>query len=178
MLSTLNRKLWVVVACCLLWQQAVAYGQQYDRSYGLPPNTVRAADGQLYPAPGYRWVTPAEGDFRVVWAPGTRHREHPNVVAGPQEGSWRPAPGYRWLNDINGDFRVRWAPGMPHPQYPNILSGDREGSWRPAPGYRWLNDEPGDYRVVPVSQQTRHRNPQPDYQTVNQQDSPNQQDLP
>jgi len=72
-------------------------------------------EGRWRPAPGYRWLNDTPGDFRVVWAPGTEHPDHPHVVAGRKEGEWRPAPGYRWLNDTPGDFRVVRAPGRKDP---------------------------------------------------------------
>ena len=70
------------------------------------PHVVATADGNRQPAPGYRWVSDAPGDFRVIWSPGKRHTQHPNVVAGATEGRWEPAPGYRWVSDAPGDMRV------------------------------------------------------------------------
>lgn len=70
------------------------------------PHVVTTADGNLQPAPGYRWVSEAPDDQRVIWSPGMRHPQHPNVVAGTTEGRWEPAPGYRWVSNAPGDLRV------------------------------------------------------------------------
>lgn len=67
---------------------------------------VRERDGKVSPAPGYKWLTPTDGDLRTVWCPGQSHPDHPNVISGTTEGRWSPAPGYKWLTDQPGDLRV------------------------------------------------------------------------
>ena len=115
------------------------------------PNVYEMPNGKVQPAPGYKWVTPTEGDFRVVWTPGTPHSDWPHVVAAPQENNWRAAPGYKWVTPEPGDYRVYWVPGLRHADYANVVAGEQEGKWQPAAGYKWLNDVPGDLRVVPAN---------------------------
>ena len=55
------------------------------------PHVVATAEGNLQPAPGYRWASDAANDRRVIWNPGSRHPRYTNVVAGTAEGSWNPA---------------------------------------------------------------------------------------
>jgi len=70
------------------------------------PNVVITPEGKLQPAPGYRWVSDAADDQRVIWNPGSRHPQYPNVVAGTAEGGWEPAAGYRWITNAPGDMQV------------------------------------------------------------------------
>jgi len=112
------------------------------------PNVYDMPNGKVQPAPGYKWVTPTEGDFRVVWTPGTPHPEWPHVVAGPQVNNWRTAPGYKWVTPDTADLRVIWSPGVNHPDQAHVVAAQEEGNWRAAPGYKWVTAEPGDYRVL------------------------------
>lgn len=88
-------------------QPLAALAQQPQRTQqGLPPNVVWR-DGSRYPAPGFKWVTSQRNDLRVVWSPGSRHPDFPNVLASRKHGAWSPSSGYEWINNSTADLRVR-----------------------------------------------------------------------
>ncbi len=115
---------------------------------GIPENVIKLPNGNFRPKPGYLWLNNLPGDYRVVWTPGTKHSEMPNVVASSKVGEFVPVPGYAWLNDAPGDLRVVWQSGKGVPQHPNVVTSSEEGKYLPGPGYNWLNELPGDYRVI------------------------------
>lgn len=104
-------------------------GNNSERTYKIHPNTVRGPDGQVRPAPGYRWVSDAPHDFRVMLLPGL-------VRAG--DGKLHPAPGFQWVSAAPDDLRVVLLPG--------VVQGE-DGKLRPAAGYQWLSNAPDDFRV-------------------------------
>jgi hypothetical protein len=116
------------------------------------PHLVRGEDGKLHPAPGYKWVTDAAGDLRVVLRPG---------LVRDDDGKLHPAPGYKWVTDAADDFRVVLLPAL-------IRSED--GKLQPAPGYKWVSDVPGDLRVVLMPGLIRSEDgklqPSPGYQWI------------
>lgn len=107
-------------------------GNNSERRYKNYPNTERGPEGQVRPAPGYRWVSDAPHDFRVILLPG--------LVRG-EDGKLHPAPGFQWVSTAPDDFRVMLLPGL--------VQGE-DGKLRPAPGYQWLSNAPDDFRVVPT----------------------------
>jgi len=116
----------------------------------LPPHIVVGADGSHYPEAGYKWVNDDPNDKRVIWAAGSVHPEHKNVLASNEADQWRPAPGYDWT-DASGvnDMRVAWTPGKRHPDIEHVIAVENEGEWRPEQGWKWVNDDPHDLSVVP-----------------------------
>src|SRR6185503_9970418 len=75
-----------------------------------PPNTVTNGNGQIAPAPGYRWMSEQAGKFEVCWVPGAAWPGR-NLIAGPTADDWRAAPGYAWVNPtVPGCLEVRWQP--------------------------------------------------------------------
>jgi hypothetical protein len=117
----------------------------------IPAHVVLGEDGKFNPEPGYSWINDDPNDHTVVWVPGAKHPEHPNVVASQEPDQWRPAPGYDWA-EAKGvdDMRVVWIPGRPHPDHEHVLAADEEGHWQLEPGYAWVNDDPNDLTVAPV----------------------------
>lgn len=84
--------------------------------------------GQYQPIPGYKWVSDAPDDYRVVWAPGTVHStDFPNTLAGDTVGNWRPAAGYRWLKESTDDLRTEriatYVSPTPTPSLPLATRG-------------------------------------------------------
>lgn len=104
-------------------------GNNSERTYKSHPNTVRGPDGQVRPAPGYRWVSDSPHNFRVMLLPG--------LVRGT-DGKLHPAPGFQWVSAAPDDFRVVLLPG--------VVQGE-DGKLRPAPGYQWLSNAQDDFRV-------------------------------
>jgi hypothetical protein len=108
-------------------------------------------EGDWFPAPGYWWANDVPDDYSVVWMPGMKHPESPNVYSDKTEGKWVPAFGYKRVNpESEEDLSVTWVPGMKHPYWPNVVAGEgeQEGELVPAPGYWWTSDVPGDCNVV------------------------------
>lgn len=116
-----------------------------------PPHVVKGPDGQLHPEPGYSWINDDPDNLQVVWVPGAKHPEQPNVVASTEPDQWRPAAGYDWAEakGVN-DMRVVWTPGKRHPDYEHVLAAEKQEEWEPEPGYTWVNDDPNDLSVVPA----------------------------
>jgi hypothetical protein len=116
-----------------------------------PPHVVKSPDGQYHPEPGYSWVNDEPNNLEVVWVPGVKHPEQPDVVASTEPDQWRPAAGYDWAEakGVN-DMRVVWAPGKRHPDHEHVLAGEKAEEWEPEPGYTWVNDDPNDLSVVPA----------------------------
>lgn len=116
-----------------------------------PPHVVKSADGKLHPEPGYSWVNDEPDNLDVVWVPGAKHPEQPNVVASTEPDQWRPAAGYDWAEakGVN-DMRVVWTPGKRHPDHEHVLAAEKAEEWTPEPGYTWVNDDPNDLSVVPA----------------------------
>ena len=114
-----------------------------------PAHVVKGPDGQLHPEPGYSWVNEDPDNLQVVWVPGAKHPEQPNVVASTEPDQWRPAAGYDWAEakGVN-DMRVLWRPGRRHPDHEHVLAAEKPEEWEPEPGYNWLNDDPNDLTVV------------------------------
>jgi len=99
----------------------------------LPPNVVRADDGKLTPAPGYDWVSAAEGQFDVRWVPGRRHPQFERISSAQTEGRWVADAGYQFVKEGSGE--VRWTAGSRVASLPNISAADVEGTWIADPGY-------------------------------------------
>lgn len=115
------------------------------------PHLVLGEDGRYYPESGYSWVDDDPNNYEVVWAPGSRHREYPHVIATEKEGGWRPSPGYDWAGDGVNDLRAEWKPGTPHPDHPHVIASEQREQWHPAPGYAWANPgDPDDFSLVPA----------------------------
>lgn len=121
-----------------------------QRSSDLPSHVIRADDGKLIPAPGYKWVAPeAKNSFEVRWTPGTPHPRHPHVEAGRTPRTWRPAFGYAWVRpNEKGNKAVVWKAGLKHPFASHVLTSPVEGKFVAEPGFRWASDHPGDLTVV------------------------------
>lgn len=97
---------------------------------------------------GYRWLNDEPSDLRVVWTPGTPHKQHAHVVAGNTEGNWTPAEGYTWASATAADLSVRWLPGRKHSKLEHIIAGTEEGKFTVEPGYTWANpQDPSDFTV-------------------------------
>ncbi|HEX6863928.1 MAG TPA: hypothetical protein VF414_13965 [Thermoanaerobaculia bacterium] len=128
-----------------------AGGEETSEPAPIPPHVVQGPDGKLNPEPGYSWINDDPHDHRVVWVPGAKHPEHPNVVASREPDQWRPAAGYDWA-EAKGvdDMRVVWKPGKRHPDHEHVLAAEKEGDWQPEPGYAWINDDPNDLSVAPA----------------------------
>ena len=131
----------------------IALSSLVKRMFGgstLPPNVLRGEDGKLLPAPGYAWVSAAEGEFAVRWVPGKLHPGQ-SIVAGTVVGQWTPCAGYAWVSpDDPVSAEVRWEPGAPHPTALHVVAAPQEGKWRAADGYRWVSRDADDLRVEPA----------------------------
>ena len=128
-----------------------AGGEEQSEPVKIPAHVVLGEDGKFNPEPGYSWINDDPHDHNVVWVPGAKHPEHPNVVASQVPDQWRPAPGYDWVEakGIN-EMRVVWKPGMRHFGHEHVLAAEKEGDWQPEPGYAWVNDDPNNLTVAPI----------------------------
>jgi hypothetical protein len=116
---------------------------------------VKSTDGQYHPEPGYSWVDDDPDNLEVVWVPGAKHPQYPNVLASTEPDQWHPAAGYDWAEakGVN-DMRVVWTPGKRHPDHEHVLAAQKPEEWEPEPGYTWVNDDPNDLSVVPAESAT------------------------
>lgn len=130
------------------WSRALA--EPLDELPGHPH--VTQDQDRIKPAPGYRWVNKADGDYRVYWHVGSLHPVYRKLIAAPAEGEWVPAHGYSWVDEQDASkLAVHWKPGMPHPEHKNVIAGDTEGQWRPASGFKWADAASAKFDVVPVN---------------------------
>ena len=105
------------------------------------PHVEKDADGNFYPAMGYRWVNAKEGDFNVLWHAGVKCKGHPGVYTTETEGKFIPEVGYVWSSVQ--DLQVSWMPGIEHSKVPHVFAMAKEKFFLPEPGYVWADGEGG-----------------------------------
>ena len=111
------------------------------------------------PNHGYVWENPDSLlDYSVIWAPGSRYLDLPNMSAGVEEGAWEPDAGYTLeisYSQPEGVIAI-WTEGLANPYHPNVYSGSDVNSWVPAPGYRFVSND--SLEVVPLSSASNSQN--------------------